>query len=82
VPTKAQFESNIPFLASVTSLESEELETLVATACESNAAFFDTAERYGSHAKTMVGLGKKHGSIKETKVKSLFCSLLTSTFPP
>jgi pyridoxine 4-dehydrogenase len=57
LPTKAQCESNLSFLASVTSLESQELEKLVATACRSNAAFFDTAERYGSHTKTMVGLG-------------------------
>jgi pyridoxine 4-dehydrogenase len=57
LPNKAQYESNISFLPSVTSLENKELEKLVATACESNGAFFDTAERYGSHAKTMFGLG-------------------------
>ena len=57
LPTEAQFESHISFLPSVTSLESEELEKLVAMAHGSNAAFFDTAERYGSHAKTMMGLG-------------------------
>jgi pyridoxine 4-dehydrogenase len=34
-----------------------ELEKLVSTACKSNAAFFDTAERYGSHYKTALGLG-------------------------
>ena len=38
-------------------IESEEIEKLVQTACASNAAFFDTAERYGSHLKTALGLG-------------------------
>jgi pyridoxine 4-dehydrogenase len=38
-------------------LENVELEKLVATACKSNAAFFDTAERYGSHYKTALGMG-------------------------
>ena len=39
------------------SLENQELQTLVDAARASNAAFFDTAERYGSHFKTAVGLG-------------------------
>lgn len=30
---------------------------MVSTAYRSNAAFFDTAERYGSHLKTAIGLG-------------------------
>ena len=30
---------------------------MVNTACASNAAFFDTAERYGSHVKTALGMG-------------------------
>jgi aryl-alcohol dehydrogenase-like predicted oxidoreductase len=34
-----------------------ELQSLVNTACEENAAFFDTAERYGSNWKTALGLG-------------------------
>ena len=34
-----------------------ELQSLVNTACDSNAAFFDTAERYGSNWKTAFGLG-------------------------
>jgi aryl-alcohol dehydrogenase-like predicted oxidoreductase len=38
-------------------LESKELEEVVSTAYRSNAAFFDTAERYGSHLKTAMGLG-------------------------
>eukprot|EP00539_Tryblionella_compressa_P021071 CAMPEP_0178889882 /NCGR_PEP_ID=MMETSP0747-20121128/18034_1 /TAXON_ID=913974 /ORGANISM="Nitzschia punctata, Strain CCMP561" /LENGTH=455 /DNA_ID=CAMNT_0020559473 /DNA_START=79 /DNA_END=1447 /DNA_ORIENTATION=- len=42
---------------SLFSLENEELEDLVAAAYRSNAAFFDTAERYGSHLKTAIGLG-------------------------
>jgi len=38
-------------------LENLELQSLVNTACEANAAFFDTAERYGSHYKTAIGMG-------------------------
>lgn len=38
-------------------LESAELQRLVDTAVASNGAFFDTAERYGSHVKTSIGLG-------------------------
>jgi pyridoxine 4-dehydrogenase len=34
-----------------------ELQSLVNTACASDAAFFDTAERYGSHFKTALGMG-------------------------
>lgn len=33
------------------------LQELVQTTLDSNAAFFDTAERYGSHLKTAIGLG-------------------------
>jgi pyridoxine 4-dehydrogenase len=42
---------------SLTTLENLELQSLVNEAVESNAAFFDTAERYGSHLKTALGLG-------------------------
>lgn len=35
----------------------KELEEVVAIASKSNAAFFDTAERYGSNAKTALGMG-------------------------
>jgi len=42
---------------SLTSLENLELQSLVNTACGENAAFFDTAERYGSRLKTALGLG-------------------------
>jgi pyridoxine 4-dehydrogenase len=41
----------------VLNIENVELEKLVSTACKSNAAFFDTAERYGSHYKTALGMG-------------------------
>jgi pyridoxine 4-dehydrogenase len=41
----------------VTRLENSELQSLVDVACQSNAAFFDTAERYGSNLKTALGLG-------------------------
>ena len=39
------------------SLENQELEKLVSFASQENAAFFDTAERYGSNLKTAVGMG-------------------------
>jgi len=42
---------------SLTTLENLELQSLVNEACNSDAAFFDTAERYGSHLKTALGLG-------------------------
>jgi len=45
------------FNLSVTTLENLELQTLVRGAYNENAAFFDTAERYGSHIKAAVGLG-------------------------
>jgi pyridoxine 4-dehydrogenase len=45
------------FFNAVLHIENVELEKLVSTACKSNAAFFDTAERYGSHYKTALGLG-------------------------
>mmetsp|Transcript_42379 Transcript_42379/g.83256 ORF Transcript_42379/g.83256 Transcript_42379/m.83256 type:complete len:451 (+) Transcript_42379:256-1608(+) len=39
------------------SIENKELEEVVAYAHGSDAAFFDTAERYGSHVKTALGVG-------------------------
>lgn len=39
------------------SSENQEVEEVVTEAYRSNAAFFDTAERYGSHFKTAFGLG-------------------------
>ena len=42
---------------SLTTLENLELQSVMNEACKSNAAFFDTAERYGSHMKTALGLG-------------------------
>ena len=38
-------------------LDDLELQNLVSEACQSNAAFFDTGERYGPHKKSMFGLG-------------------------
>eukprot|EP00538_Stauroneis_constricta_P006611 CAMPEP_0119553912 /NCGR_PEP_ID=MMETSP1352-20130426/6529_1 /TAXON_ID=265584 /ORGANISM="Stauroneis constricta, Strain CCMP1120" /LENGTH=429 /DNA_ID=CAMNT_0007600395 /DNA_START=148 /DNA_END=1437 /DNA_ORIENTATION=- len=38
-------------------LENEELQQVVDLAYTSNGAFLDTAERYGSHMKTALGLG-------------------------
>lgn len=37
--------------------ENKEIESLVKTACDTNTAFFDTAERYGSHVKAALGMG-------------------------
>lgn len=37
--------------------ENLEIQSLVSAAYNCNAAFFDTAERYGSHLKTALGLG-------------------------
>lgn len=42
---------------SLTTLENLELQSLVNEACKSDAAFFDTAERYGGNLKTALGLG-------------------------
>ena len=42
---------------SIFATENEELGEVVMEAYRSNAAFFDTAERYGSHLKTAVGMG-------------------------
>ena len=42
---------------SVTTLENLELQSLVDLAYNGNAAFFDTAERYGGHMKTALGIG-------------------------
>mmetsp|Transcript_8802 Transcript_8802/g.21071 ORF Transcript_8802/g.21071 Transcript_8802/m.21071 type:complete len:432 (-) Transcript_8802:142-1437(-) len=38
-------------------LENKELEQVTSTAYASNCAFADTAERYGSHVKTALGMG-------------------------
>lgn len=37
--------------------ENDQVEALVKAACQSNSAFLDTAERYGSHVKTALGMG-------------------------
>lgn len=42
---------------SLTTLENLELQSLVKEAYDLDGAFFDTAERYGSHMKTAFGLG-------------------------
>lgn len=42
---------------SLTTLQNLELQSVVRDAYNNNAAFFDTAERYGSHLKTSIGLG-------------------------
>lgn len=58
---------------SLTTLQNLELQSVVREACDSNAAFFDTAERYGSHLKTAVGLGWG-------ETESLIRKLLTSEY--
>jgi len=68
---------------SLTRLENLELQSLVSTACRENAAFFDTAERYGSRFKTALGLGwgetemliKK--MVEEEKEKALVATKFT-----
>lgn len=45
------------FCLPVFSLQNEELEEVVSLAFSQNMAFFDTAERYGSHWKTALGMG-------------------------
>ena len=40
----------------VTTLKNLELQSLVKEAYRSDAAMFDTAERYGSHLKTALGV--------------------------
>jgi len=42
---------------SLTTLENLELQAVVNEAIAQDAAFFDTAERYGTHIKTALGLG-------------------------
>ena len=42
---------------SLFSTENEQLDEVVTEAYRSNAAFFDTAERYGTHIKTAFGMG-------------------------
>ena len=49
--------SSMIFCFAVFSLENDDLQEVVSEAYGSNAAFFDTAERYGSHIKTAIGLG-------------------------
>jgi pyridoxine 4-dehydrogenase len=53
---------------SLTTLENLELQSLVSQACNENAAFFDTAERYGSHIKTALGLGWGETELMLTKL--------------
>jgi Aldo/keto reductase family len=38
-------------------IDNPEIQDVVKTACKHNGAFFDTAERYGSHTKTALGMG-------------------------
>ena len=42
---------------SLTGRPNPDLEELVTNACKQGGGFFDTGERYGSHAKTALGMG-------------------------
>jgi aryl-alcohol dehydrogenase-like predicted oxidoreductase len=42
---------------SLFSTENEDVDAVIKEAYRSNAAFFDTAERYGTHYKTALGMG-------------------------
>ena len=59
------------------SSENQEVEEVVTEAYRSNAAFFDTAERYGSHFKTAVGLG--YGETERMTAKYLRDAEQTNT---
>lgn len=55
--------------SSLITLQNLEVDAIVDEACRSDAAFFDTAERYGSHLKTAVGMG--YGETEKLLRKSL-----------
>ena len=78
-------------LFAVFSLENDDLQELVNEAYGSNAAFFDTAERYGSHIKTAIGLGygeterltrKLLAQAKEVKGERPVAPCVASKFTP
>jgi pyridoxine 4-dehydrogenase len=64
---------------SFASLENEDLGKCVDLACRSNAAFLDTAERYGSHFRTMFGLG--YGETEKLTEKFLANAIETQGEP-
>lgn len=49
----------------VTTLENLELQSLVKESCRTDSALFDTAERYGSHIKTALGVSKRPSYFRE-----------------
>jgi len=57
--------------------ENEELDEVVSMAYRSNAAFFDTAERYGTHWKTAFGMG--YGETERMTSKYIQKAKLTET---
>lgn len=73
------------------STENEKLEEVVNEAYRSNAAFFDTAERYGSHFKTAFGMGygetermasKYLRKAEETEGQSVVKPVVATKFTP
>jgi pyridoxine 4-dehydrogenase len=78
-------------MRTVFSLENNDLQDLVNEAYGSNAAFLDTAERYGSHWKTALGTGygetERMTSLflkkaRETKGKRSLAPVVASKFTP
>mmetsp|Transcript_3447 Transcript_3447/g.3884 ORF Transcript_3447/g.3884 Transcript_3447/m.3884 type:complete len:426 (-) Transcript_3447:2251-3528(-) len=55
--------------------ENEQLDEVVSMAYRSNAAFFDTAERYGTHWKTAFGMG--YGETERMTSKYIQKAILT-----
>jgi len=76
---------------SMFSSENKELEEVVRQAHNSNAAFFDTAERYGSHFKTAFGMGygetermtsKYLEKVEQTEGPNLLKPVVATKFTP
>lgn len=61
-------------------LENNELQDVVAMAYQSNGAFLDTAERYGSHFKTAMGMG--YGETEQLTRKFLERAEAATDVPP
>lgn len=74
----------------LTELENWEIRSLISTACAENAAFFDTAERYGGNIKTAFGMGwgdtermlQKHLSEEQTNNELKLDPVVATKFTP
>jgi pyridoxine 4-dehydrogenase len=62
--------------------EKSELQSLVNTACESDTAFLDTAERYGSNLKTALGMGWGETEMLTRSLLENSSRSTSSTIPP